>query len=244
MAALTILVDYDNVDKNLHGAGPVNLAKVLSSLIPSEILSRHTSINVRLYGGWRSNAILTRSAQNLVPDLRANSPSIISYKHEGASKVLTVNVSLADKPIGGVAYLEETLAKDRGIRKFRSSALPHHSCSNSSRCGLSSFLNADYRTSCGTASCTVTLGDMFVRDEQKMVDTLLIADIAQLALADKSSHVVVVSSDVDMWPGVLLALKNGCSIIHIHTKQGWRTQRHLMNTLPHFLRRKYSQLSV
>jgi hypothetical protein len=244
VAALTVLVDYDNVDKSLHGAGPVSLAKVLSSLISSDVLSRHTNIDVRLYGGWRSNAVLTRGAQNLVPDLRANSPSVISYKHENILRALRINVSLADKPIGGAAYLEETLVKNRGIRNFRSATFPHQSCSDSSRCGLTSFSNLNYRTNCGSAGCTVTLGDIFVRDEQKMVDTLLVADIAQLALAAKSAYVVIVSSDVDMWPGVLLALRNGCSIIHIHTKQGWRTQRHLMNTLPHFLRRNYTQLSV
>ncbi|WP_313274987.1 hypothetical protein [Stenotrophomonas sp.] len=60
-----------------------------------------------------------------------------------------------------------------------------------------------------------------------MVDTLLVADMAYLSLKMRDKNIVVVSSDTDMWPGVLLATSAGCQIIHIHTNEGWRTQRHL-----------------
>jgi uncharacterized LabA/DUF88 family protein len=168
----------------------------------------------------------------------------VSYQKHDAVVTVRVTVSLAEKPIGASSAFEETLVKDRTIRKFRTVTSPWQSCSSAAGCGLGTFLNVDYSTRCGTAGCTVTLGDIFIRDEQKMVDTLLVADLAHLALLSKSADIVVVSSDIDMWPGVLLALTNGCAVIHIHTKRGWRTQRHLINTLPTLANRKYMQLSI
>ena len=77
-----------------------------------------------------------------------------------------------------------------------------------------------------------------------MVDTLLVADLAHEALVQRVTDVVVVSSDVDMWPGVLLAAHSGCNVVHVHTKHGWRTQRHLINTLSTHTAPRYQQLSV
>ncbi len=88
-----------------------------------------------------------------------------------------------------------------------------------------------YSDECEAATCAVKAQDLVVRDEQKMVDTLIVADIAYLSLQKRDKNVVVVSSDTDMWPGVLLAANAGCLITHIHTNDGWRTQRHLSQML-------------
>jgi hypothetical protein len=45
------------------------------------------------------------------------------------------------------------------------------------------------------------------------------------------TDVVVVSSDADIWPGILLALRAGSNVVHIHPKPGGRTQPHLLQTL-------------
>jgi uncharacterized LabA/DUF88 family protein len=98
--------------------------------------------------------------------------------------------------------------------------------------------------SCGNSGCSSQLGDVLVRDEQKMVDTLIVADIAHQVFKAMATDVVVVSSDTDMWPGVLLALRSGCAVTHIHTKHGGKTQQHLINTLGGQLNRIYQQMSV
>jgi uncharacterized LabA/DUF88 family protein len=178
-----------------------------------------------------------------VPDIHANSPALISYSIEGVSKKLSVTVSLAYSPVGSYVALDETLVKERNIRKFYSRAVIS-SCANSTSCGLRPNGGLTHSTSCTVVGCGTTLGEILVRDEQKMVDTMLVADIAQIALVNKATDIVLVSSDTDMWPGVLLALQNGCSVAHIHTKKGWRTQRHLINTIPRYHLRNYMQLSV
>lgn len=244
MQALLVLVDYDNVDRSHTVAGPVGLAKMLVTLLPSSIVARHQGVTVRLYGGWRSNGTLTNFAQNLVPDIHSQSPTVVAITNSGVSQSVRLTVELAQGPIGSSTSLEQTYVKNRGLRNFRSRSAPLPDCANPLSCGLQLFSGLTHATQCGNSGCNSKLADVFVRDEQKMVDTLIVADIAHQALAVKATDVVVVSSDTDMWPGVLLALRAGCAVIHIHTKRGLRTQRHLMNTLGGQLSRNYQQLSV
>lgn len=239
-----VYVDYDNVDPIHTRAGPVSLAKVLVALIPGPVLGRHSRVTVRLYGGWRTEATLTTMAQRLVPDIRAASPCIVSSMHNGQALSLHLSVELAEKPIGASLPFEQTFVRDRGLRKFRTTPIPWAQCADSCSCGFINFTGLTHNSNCGKPGCPTKLGDIFVRDEQKMVDTLIVADIAHQALVARATDIVVVSSDTDMWPGVLLALRAGCSVSHIHTRSGWKTQRHLMNTMDGHLKRIYQQLSV
>jgi len=155
-----------------------------------------------------------------------------------------LTTELADGPLGSGISLEETLVRERGLRKFRARSGSPTACASQSRCGMSPYLGFTQATACSVVGCGSTLGDVLVRDEQKMVDTLLVADMAVHTLTKAASDLVVVSSDVDMWPGVLIALQAGCHVTHIHTKPGWRTQSHLLRTLNQSTGRAYRQLSV
>ncbi len=243
MPSLLVLVDYDNVERPLLRAGPVAFARLLIPLIPEAVLAKHDAVQVRLYGGWRTLGVLTTVAQNLVPDIRNQSPAMVAVPKSGGQHQLRFSVELADGLIGLNAPLQETLAKDRDLRKFRSRrGWPE--CADSANCGFAQFVGVSYSTACGKAGCSSQLSDVLVRDEQKMVDTLIVADIAFQSLSQRASDIVVVSSDTDMWPGVLLALRSGCSVTHIHTRRGWKTQRHLLATLNGHALRSYHQLSV
>lgn len=239
-----MLVDYDNVDRSHTRAGPVSLAKLLTTLVPSPIITRHQGVTVRLYGGWRSNGTLTNFAQKLVPEIHSQSPTVLSILDSGVVINVRLTVELAQGPIGSNTSLEQTFVKNRGLRNFRSRSMPHPECANPPSCGLKIFSELTHSTQCSNIGCNSKLADIFVRDEQKMVDTLIVADIAHQAFAAKATDIVVVSSDTDMWPGVLLALRAGCAVTHIHTKRGLRTQTHLINTLGGQLSRNYQQLSV
>jgi predicted nuclease of predicted toxin-antitoxin system len=242
MPVLPVLVDYDNVDRSLTTGGPTNCAKILAQVVPTEMIKRFDSILVRLYGGWRSNGTLTHAAQRLVPDIRASSPTMISFT-DGATRLLRkISVELAEQPIGLTFPLTETLARDRSLRRFR--ANPHRlvSCTNVPNCGLTSHFSLNERTPCTDPACSMVIGDLLVRDEQKMVDTLLVADIAHQTFVAKTTDIVVVSSDTDMWPGVLLALQNSCNILQVHTR-GSRTQRHLLQSITRTMSGVYREVS-
>lgn len=241
MPTLQIFVDYDNVEKSLTRAGPVSLAKTLVGLVPEVVLNRHDSVAVRLYGGWREQGILTRAAQKLVPNIRAGSP-LTHGKRLGMPDFLRITVELADSPIGSTTPLQETLVRERGLRGFRARS-SWSECNNPASCGLGQFVSISHRTNCTTAGCTSSLANVLVRDEQKMVDTMIVADMAHQALTHKATDIVIVSSDTDMWPGVLLAVRANCQVTHIHTRARWRTQRHLIVTLGRNSQ-YYKQLSV
>ena len=239
-----MLVDFDNVEPGLKSAGPVSLARLLVPLVPEAVLARHDSVVVRLYGGWRSQGLLTTLAQRLVPDIRSGSPTIVAVTHSGARHQFRLTVELADCPIGTSAPLQETLVKDRDLRKFRSRPAGWPECATPSMCGFGHVVGVSHATACSRPGCASRLGHVLVRDEQKMVDTLIVADIAFQALSHRATDVVIVSSDTDMWPGVLLALRSGCAVTHIHTRSGWKTQRHLIGTLSGQAYRSYQQLSL
>jgi uncharacterized LabA/DUF88 family protein len=212
--------------------------------VPEAVAARHDSFLVRFYGGWRATGTLTQAAQRLIPDIRNNSPCIVNVSHTDDWHQYRLTVELADGPIGTTIALQETLARERGLRRFRSRGSVMPECASLTACGLNQFFGLSNATRCTNAACACTLGDVLVRDEQKMVDTLLVADIASHAFSGKASDIVVVSSDIDMWPGVLLALRTGCSVTHMHTKTGWRTQSHLVRTLDSTLSKSYRQLAV
>lgn len=237
-------MDFDNVEAGLKAAGPVGLARLLVTLVPEAVLARHDAALVRLYGGWRAQGNLTNLAQRLVPDIRSSSPTVVPVRHTGQRHQLRLTVELADCPIGTTAPLQEMLVKDRDLRKFRTRPSGWAQCAAPSTCGFGNVAGLTHATPCGNLGCASRLGDVLVRDEQKMVDTLIVADLAFQALSARATDVVVVSSDTDMWPGVLLALRSGCAVTHIHTRPGWRTQRHLLTTLGAQAARSYQQLSV
>lgn len=245
MPTLTMLVDYDNVDPNLTRVGPINLAKVLATNIPAGVLGQYDTVKARLYGGWRVQGNLTVSAQRLIPDIRSGSPTIIYTPTSTSHQALRLVVELAEGPIGTSVVLEETLVRDRNLRRFRARTSPWNECTSpNGSCGFAHIAGLTHNTSCTSSGCGNRLSDIFVRDEQKMVDTLLVADIAHQAFVQRANDVVVVSSDIDMWPGLLLAVQAGCNVIHIHSKQGWRTQRHLIRTLNVQTSRRYQQTSI
>ncbi len=195
MSTLVMLIDFDNVEPNLKSAGAVGLAKTLIPVIPSSVLDRHNSIQARLYGGWRNQGTLTTSAQRLVPDIRVGSPTVVGNPNPGQNNPLRLKVELADGPMGCVTPLQETLVRDRGLRKFRTRSLPWSNCVDpSANCGLSQYYSLSHVTSCSTMGCSCRVDDILVRDEQKMVDTLIVADIAHQALVQRASDIVVVVS--------------------------------------------------
>jgi len=228
---LFVLVDFDNVGLNVRRAGAVACARILIQKIPVGVLSTYDSITVRHYGGWRSNGTATQAAQQLVPDIVRDSPTVISLMQPTGQSNKKITVELAIGPIGTSIVLSETLVRDRNLRRFRANAGRLRNCLNVANCGLGGFFALRSTTNCSDAACDMTLGDMLVRDEQKMVDTLVVADMAYLATVQRAVDLVVVSSDTDMWPGTLLAAAAGCRVIHIHTKAGWQTQQFLLQTL-------------
>ncbi len=228
---LSVLVDYDNVDEKLKRAGVIEAAAEISRLIPAAVITQYDAIRVRIYGGWRSGGNLTRVAQAMLPVIRQESPRPFTSGSGTERHTVRLELVLADTPAWSGSIFNETFVTERAARKFRSRREPWLGCANETDCGMAHLRQIKYSDTCQASSCALKAQDLLVRDEQKMVDTLIVADMAYLALQERVKNIVVVSSDIDMWPGVLLATSAGCLVTHIHTKEGWKTQHHLRRML-------------
>jgi len=243
LKTLPILVDFDNLDSSFVRSGVLSLSRSLVSIIPTDVLEQYNSISVRLYGGWRCQGALTIGAQRLIPEIRANSPATVGNPRSPLMRPLRLSVELAETLIGTTAPLTETLVRDRDLRKFRFKNNASKCSGAGVGCGFNVYVNTSYSSQCPTMGCSARLGEFFVRDEQKMVDTLLVADIAAYVMHRNIRDLVVVSSDADMWPGVLLAMNSGCNVVQVHPRSNWRTQRHLLDTIRMTRSAKYFQTS-
>jgi hypothetical protein len=70
---------------------------------------------------------------------------------------------------------------------------------------------------CPDNSCARTVEHFLTRSEQKLVDTMLVSDLIHLASTGESA-IAVVSSDDDLWPGMLMAMLKGVQIVQVCTK--------------------------
>lgn len=228
MAELFVLVDFDNIERTLTLSGAVQLSKSIVSSLPRAVLLAHTHATIRFYGGWRTNGLATNQSHTISADIQANAPAYIALT---GGQTFRLDIELALASLGSLKIFSETYVRDRELRGFRARPTPLSNCIDSVSCGMVVHRGVRHTTQCGTSGCSVKLGQVFSRDEQKMVDTLIVADLADIALGRRATHLVLVSSDTDMWPGVLLAVNAGCNVLHIHSKNGWRTQRHLLNSM-------------
>lgn len=75
---------------------------------------------------------------------------------------------------------------------------------------------------CPVDTCKITPVALFHRTEQKLVDTMIAADLFSLQLQARR-QIALVTSDDDLWPPIKLLLRLGVEVLHIHTIDGRRT---------------------
>ncbi len=218
---MTILVDYSNIPTLQRGRGLVYLVQQFLNLIGFRALHRYQRVHVRLYGGWYEESVLSRDGQRLSADLSAEFPRPIYITGSGgdASTVL-VSVELASSLIVDPSTVLDHTYRTKGPPwQLKCQPLPYEGCASPHNCALITtckFINAKR---CPETSCDITLQKIVRRHEQKLVDTLITADLLHLA-TQRRDPVALVSSDDDMWPGIRSALVMGVSVIHIDTVAG------------------------
>ena len=60
---------------------------------------------------------------------------------------------------------------------------------------------------------------MLAREEQKLVDSMLVVDLVHFA-ETTDEPLVVVSADDDLWPGIRFVLLRGANVIHVIPRRG------------------------
>lgn len=229
---LPVLVDHDNIDPALLRVPYHSLVGTLLTKFPASLFSSYGVADFRFYGGWYDNKGLTQKAQKIAPELARDFPRPYGvHDAKGAPIKLIVHAHLAASPLFAPREtLYETYARNRPAREIRCAARPWTSCALPGQCGLQ-LLEAQFAVRCcKIPGCTIKFSDILTRDEQKLVDTLIVADVAHLALKLGRRHLALISSDTDMWPGILLALTYGCEVFQLHPNPKMRTPARLVAT--------------
>lgn len=169
----------------------------------------------RLYGGWNIESARSSKAQQIFEEVSEQFPAI------SFDRILQRRVGLS------VELAESLLALPYQIlpNTYRKRARPPKlHCLDAAGLGCtidgcpSDQVRQLFRTgNCPGTGCQRSLTDIVIRSEQKLVDTMMVADLLHLSSKAEES-IVVVSSDDDLWPGMLTAMSVGTRIWHITTK--------------------------
>ena len=178
-----------------------------------------TRLSVRFYGGWYAKSGLSKAGQDLAAELRGSFPTSILVGTRRAIVRFRVSADLARSLLLDPMHdLLHTLR--RAFPPIHNiSSVPFRGCTRPNTCPLAGIEPLVRSGVCPDSSCDTRLSAVFPRGkQQKLVDTMLVADLIYLAAASAGSPtLVVVSSDDDLWPGIRTALHFGASVHHIHT---------------------------
>lgn len=242
---LFVLVDYDNLG-NFRAAKTLDaVVRHIESRIPDDFLRAISRLDVRLYGGWTIGRSLTRQAQLIGTEIQANFPATIQRLDRSGNlvtRILTVAFARAGLFLPN-EDLADTFVPRRSVRNIQVDPSGWRACARPHGCHLAPIETFLRQGQCVVGGCGVTGQELLRRNEQKQVDTLLVADMAELVLRQGAKRIAIVSSDADMWPGVLLCLTAGASVHHIHTSPGGATKQTLMSNLTR-LGAGYNQTSI
>lgn len=184
-------------------------------------------VNIRLYGGWYEEKFLTQLAQRIQSEISTNFPAPVQIK--SAKVVVTVDLarSLITSPKHDLLHTYRTRNFPRNIR---CSEPPYDGCKNRETCPVDTISDFVNRNKCIIKECNVRPKQIFLRPTQKLVDSMIVADI--ISLASRNYACAVVSSDDDIWPGIRAAVEFGSPVYHLQSKPNRTTPTYYTEGVP------------
>ena len=211
------LVDYDNL-RVRPGRLRYAMTRLLDA-IGARQFAEDARLRCRLYGGWFDQFRLSKRAQRIIHEMSDTFPRRMTAPNgEGSASVL-VHMELARALVGDRIDLTHTYRRRSVPPNLSCAPAPFDGCASPSRCPIAALTQFVEEAGCPTPNCDVTPDAVLRRDEQKLVDSMLVADLIRLAQTT-SERLVVVSSDDDMWPGIRVALLHGARVLHVRSRQG------------------------
>ncbi len=210
-----MLVDFDNFfpharDGNVASWAPHTLNRLITQVLA--ISPSVSQLDLRLYGGWLQDGVLTNFASGL-QSIVAAAP-FFPVRHPNGYGILRGAVTLVTRVISLPAVeWGDTLHARGGLPRLRLSEtpLPNACAGDLTSCPLRvvyKFAKGRSRT-CLVAGCAVTSDAAFSTVEQKMVDTLITCDLMTLALRGPGQEVILCSDDIDFVPALGVATTLG-----------------------------------
>ena len=127
-----------------------------------------------------------------------------------------------------------TLVFDRTVRRRK--GIPSFSrgvfvCSYPGSCKADTVIQWLRTKACPQSGCNVTAADAFYKDQQKLVDTLLVTDLLSIARNPSNDLIVVVTEDDDMVPSMLVAASWKARVQHLRESNRMRAYDHHLRQL-------------
>lgn len=210
MSKGVILVDFDNAFYGCEMNGSMIRAQISSFIDQAkDDMTDMEQLEVRLYGGWRGNAVFTQKADILHSEVEVMNSELFPFvldKH-----LVHGNVSLVTSLFGVEYVWENTFQEKSGIHRLNVRKIDGPKCaSESSRCPIHLISKATKNRDvmCPVEECGYIDFSQLVRMEQKMVDSMMVCDILEYTKDKEYGLVTVVSDDVDLHPALVLAGQN------------------------------------
>lgn len=213
---MIVLVDYDNISNHSRQKGLSYLVDRTVRLLEFSTLKSEQRVLIRLYGGWYILDKLTRIAQSLATTIQEEFPKPITILEKSETHTVSVNVELAySLAVNPAKHLWHTY-RPRGLQSNLLCSSPDSVGCTDPNCPLTIVYDFFKNNRCPKPTCTIVPENLLQRAEQKLVDTMLTADLIHYS---KTGHanLCVVTSDDDLWPGMITALLNGTKVTHIET---------------------------
>jgi hypothetical protein len=215
---MIVLVDYDNLSRVDRRRGLVWVVTRILNALGSSRFEDGGPVSARLYGGWYVGDQQSRRAEGLAAEIDANFPRPIEVGARNPIRV-RVNVRLAHSlltdPSRDLLHTYRPRGSPGGVTCLNP---PFTGCRNAEDCPISPIHGFLDRSQCPSPGCPLTPRDILRRAEQKLVDTMIVADLIHVGL--ERGSLTLVSSDDDMWPGIRMSLNLGASIAHVHPRRG------------------------
>ncbi|WP_302152000.1 NYN domain-containing protein [uncultured Alistipes sp.] len=209
---MMVFLDYDNLEYSTRVKGLHYVAEKIIALVDPSC-AKDKRITIRLYGGWYENETITKRAQDLETEIENEFPCTLLMS-DNSTKII-VNCLLAYSMLADPQFhLLHTFRSKSITYGIKAYPIEKHGCMDQ-ECPLPiiyDFIEHQKCPKCGK----VKLKDFLYKKEQKLVDSMLIADM--LHIANREKYICIVSSDDDFWPGIRSVVACGCTLIHIKEK--------------------------
>ena len=211
MNTVIIIVDFDNFfGTDLSSTSPEDLEFAFKEFIvvAESNFEDFDYLQIRLYGGWYKETILTTQASLLQQLLF----SVNLFPKIKGGKVLRGSVemvsSLYEIPEFTWGYTHKEVDGMKPVR-INFGQIDLICDSNRPTCPkfiLNKFTKKKDK-SCAVDGCFNIQKNIFKGIEQKMVDTLIACDIVSIATQENIAGLIVISDDQDHFPSMALAMK-------------------------------------
>lgn len=226
-----VLVDYNNVNRNLRRKGVKFTIEVIAEKVCTSVGRPPKRMQFRLYGGWYDAKSLSRRAQTLAKELEGEFP-FMYYPVDRDAKTgspVRIQASLAYAMLIDPEYhLLHTFRRKKTYRSVRVQSPKTNGCVRDD-CHLLGIKALFSKGKCPHLECSLTASDILSETrQQKLVDTMLTADFLHLSTRETTETIALVSSDDDFIPAVRQSLLTGVQVVHVHTGAHDITPSHYM----------------